>query len=481
MTERDDFPDESSDDPATNRSNGGSDELHDAPKAELDPKELDRIERLRDRTDEIELIISGLTTLALFTLPGILFDAFSLRYSHQSLGGSQVVEILLVLLPGLFYALGGCFAVHLMIRAYWAGLAGLRSVYPGGIIWKRVPGVGPMTREHYRERLPDLSRAIASADHAASGLFSVISMIALGMLWISALMLAILLAGQTLGGLFDDPDRVTDLSLATLLVLFFGAPGMLWLLDAVLGSRIPRLAERPLYRSIVRALIRINSWIWPQRLILPVQLTLQTNTRPYLFTLMTAVGAACIVVIGFVRYEAWTSFTLSDGFRYLDAAALENGIDSAHYEDLRGAPDRLKPVPTIDAFEQRGAFVRVFLPYYPLRDNPILDARCDGREPLGCLRGLWTVRLGDRRMNAGSLLPTERRDLNQRGLTGVLPLTGLAPGVHVLEVGLAAGPADDDAVVTFRIPFLFSPDQELSAADAPADPSRYDPWFSQPF
>src|SRR6056297_2731123 len=392
----------------------------------LDPKELDRIERLRDRTDEIELIISGLTTVALFTLPGMLFETFSQRFSHQSFAGSQIVDILLVILPGLFYALGGCFAVHLMIRAYWAGLVGLRSVYPGGIVWKRVPGVGRMTREHYRSNLPDLRRAIASV---------------------------------------DQPERLSEISLWIMLSAFIGGPGLLWLLDAVLGERLPGLAERPFFRSTVRALIRFNAWIWPQRLILPVQLTLQTNTRPFLFTLLTAAGSIFIVTLGFVRYEAWTSFTLSDQFRYLGDEAIEGGIDSAHYESLRGAPDRLRPVPTIDGFEQRSAFVRVFLPYYPMRDNPVLDDRCPVElDPVDCLRGLWTLRLGNLQTAPATLLPTERRDLNQRGLTGVLPLTGLTPGLHVLEVEWNASD-DPDASRTYRIPFLFSPDQELGARD----------------
>lgn len=432
----------------------------------LDPKEIERIERLRDRTDEIELIISGLTTVALFSLPGWLFDAISTRYSHQSLGSSEAIEILLVLAPGLFYALGGCFAVHLMIRAYWAGLAGLRSVYPSGIIWDRVPGVGRITREHYKRRLPDLSRAITSADHAASALFSVISMTALGMLFISVWMLLTLTAGQALGRALGDVDQGVELALWLLMALFVGAPALLWLLDAVLGRHVPGLAERPAYRAAVAGLLRLNAWIWPQRLILPVQLTLQTNTRPYLFSLLVAMSTVGIIFVGFVRYEAWTEFSISDEFRYLEADALDGGIDSAHYERLRGVPDRLRLVPTIDEFEQRAAFVRVFLPYFPQRDNPVLDARCEAPS-LDCLRGLWTLRLGRHTLDPATLLPTERRDLNQRGLTGVLPLTERAPGVHVLEV--VWNPAgDDDARRIYRIPFLFAPDQELGARDAPS-------------
>ncbi|NKI33833.1 hypothetical protein HFP89_01475 [Wenzhouxiangella sp. XN79A] len=433
---------------------------------DIDEKELDRIERLRDRTDEIELIISGLTTVALFTLPGWLFDAVSARYSHQSYASSQAMEILLILAPGVFYALGGCFAVHLMIRAYWAGLVGLRSVYPGGIVWERVPGIGRQTREHHQAQLPDLRRAITSADHAASGLFSVISMIALGMLWISVLMIAILMGSQLLGAVIGDSDRAIDLSLWLLVGLFIGAPGLLWLFDAVLGARFPGLAERAWFRGMVRRLIVINGWIWPQRLILPVQLTLQTNTRPYLFSLMIALGSFGILFLGFVRYEAWTQFSISDPFRYLDRSTIEGGIDSAHYESLRGRPDRLRMVPTLDDFEQRSAFLRVFLPYYPQRDNPVLDARCpEAASPVDCLRGLWTVRLGRRTIAPDTLLPTERRDLNQRGLTGLVPLTDLPPGLHVLEIvwNEADASGGSAAARTYRVPFVFSPDQELGA------------------
>ena len=48
------------------------------------PRAPDALERLRDRTDELELIISSLTTFALFSLPGWLFDAYSQIYTQLS-------------------------------------------------------------------------------------------------------------------------------------------------------------------------------------------------------------------------------------------------------------------------------------------------------------------------------------------------------------------------------------------------------------
>ncbi|MGB5347857.1 MAG: hypothetical protein WBN23_16950, partial [Woeseia sp.] len=48
----------------------------------------DALQRLRDRTDELELIISSLTIFALFTLPGWLFDSYAGVYTHLSTAGA---------------------------------------------------------------------------------------------------------------------------------------------------------------------------------------------------------------------------------------------------------------------------------------------------------------------------------------------------------------------------------------------------------
>ena len=76
------------------------------------------LQRLRDRTDELELIISSLTIFALFTLPGWLFESFSGVYTHLSDGMVVAGTIGITLIVGVSYALAACFLVHLMARAY---------------------------------------------------------------------------------------------------------------------------------------------------------------------------------------------------------------------------------------------------------------------------------------------------------------------------------------------------------------------------
>ena len=89
-------------------------------KSETHPSaESDALERLRDRTDELELIISSLTIFALFSLPGWLFDRLADSYTHLSTGLAIAGNLGTTLLAGTCYGLAACFVVHLMARAYW--------------------------------------------------------------------------------------------------------------------------------------------------------------------------------------------------------------------------------------------------------------------------------------------------------------------------------------------------------------------------
>ncbi len=450
--------------------------------AERDSRERDaadgqeppgEISRLRDRTDEIELIISGLTTVALFTLPGWLFERLAEVWTHMSLPFAVGGGAALLILTGLCYGLGACFLLHLMARAYWVGLIGLRTVFPQGINWQRTPGIGPLTREYYRARLPDLAAAIQRSDRLASLLFAVISVVALGILWIGALALLAATAAGLIGARFGAPNTAINYAVFGLTGLALGVPGLLWLLDAKLVARWPKLMESALLRSVVRSLARVSGWLFPQRLVLPVQLTLQSNTRPALFIVGLVLSTVAIVVVGQYSLDRAMNFTVSGEFRYLDGDHFVGPVfRNTFYEDMRSGKDRLRGWPMIPAFEQRGSHVRLFLPYHPLRDNPLLERLCPGEDAaLGaaCVARLWAVALNDDAVALETFLPGERMDLGMRGLLGIVPLEGLRPGLQELTVTWnpraepEQAPIDDrysQARVDYHIPFLFAPDFE---------------------
>ena len=260
-----------------------------------------------------------------------------------------------------------------------------------------------------------------------------------------------------------------------LVTLFAGIPVVVYLLDAQLASRMPRLRDNPVFAAVVRFLRRIAGFAYPQRLVLPVQLTLQSNTRPFVFFLALMLSSIVIVAVGNTRTAAWQNFTLSGEFEYLDTTQVRDGFRSTYYEDMSSPMDRLRGWPRIDSFKQDGAFVRLFLPYHPLRDNLVLDKLCGSAEQapdrVACLRKLWTVSIEGRPVALENFTTAERADIGMRGLIGLVPLSGLQPGLREIEViwnpgaTAEAAPLDDRYTQInsrYVIPIAFSPGFELT-------------------
>lgn len=434
------------------------------------------MERLRDRTDELELIISSLTIFALFSLPGWLFNAFADSYTHLSTSFAIAGSVVTMLLTGFCYGLAACFVVHLMARAYWVGLIGLRSAFPEGIRWARTKTLGPLSREHYRKSLPSLETNIESTDRLASSLFAVISMLTLSGLWFGTIMVATLTAAGAVGAQFGLTNAALLGGSLLMLAVFVGVPLLVYLLDAQLAARATRLRTSRSFSAMVGGLRRIASLAYPQRLVLPVQLTLQSNTRPVAFFIALVLGIFVILSVGSYRVAAWRDFTISSEFTYLDSEKLRGGFRSVFYEDMPSGMNRLRAWPRVPSFRQSGSHVRLFLPYHPLRDNLVLDQLCTTAPPptdaAVCLRKLWSVSIAGTEIALDSFIVAERSELAMRGLIGLLPLSGLEPGLHQIDVvwnpnsSQTAAPLDDryaEVTSTYTIPFAFMPDFELGA------------------
>jgi MFS family permease len=421
------------------------------------------MDRLRDRTDELELIISSLTIFALFSVPSWLFDKIADIYTHLSTSLAIASTAGITLLAGTSFGLAACFVVHLMARAYWVGLIGLRTVFPDGINWSKTPSLGPLSRQYFRDTLPDIDTVIQNTDRLASSLFAVISMLTLSVLWFGTILTVILVVSGAVGARFGLTNTGMGIGTAVLLMVFFGIPIIVYLLDRQLASRVPRLRDSRIFASLIRFLSRIAGFAYPQRLVRPVQLTLQSNTRPVAFFI--ALTLSIIVIV----------FTVSGEFRYLDTTQVQEGFRSTYYEDMPSPLDRLRGWPRIDSFNQNGSFVRLFLPYYPVRDNLVLDQLCGRAEEvqdrLACLRRLWAVSIEGKPVSMANFESAERADLGMRGLIGLVPLTGLEPGLHRIEVFWNPNPAEEAAPLDdrytevsnrFVIPIAFSPAFEMS-------------------
>jgi hypothetical protein len=441
-------------------------------------------EQLRERTDELELIISGISLLALIALPNWLFDHWIRIALHLDGERLAVVSMAFPLAIGLSYTLAGAFLMHLGVRAYWVGLIGLKAVFPNGILWQRLRGLGPITRQDYQRRVIDLESAIDAADRAASIIFAMISLVTLSVIWVGTAMVGIILLGMLAGYVFSLPERTVDDIVTVLAIASVGIPILAIVLDRGAALvRKPDAQPSVWFQKLVRALIGVQSIVMPQRLVLPVQLTLESNLPRRTFSIAFMAILLSTVLIGISQPRLARQFAPFGDYEYLDDASIASGLRSASYENLRVEADRQLHVPMIPADLIADSYLRVFLPYVPNRDNQLVREQCSDATTAmhrqQCLASLWSIDLDGVRVETSGFIAAERRDMGLRGIQGYLALAGLVPGAHQLTVtwGPAGTSADENPQTVYRIPFWFAPPYQL---ELPARQSIGQPASTEP-
>lgn len=455
-----------------------------APAVEVPVERRIAFERLRERTDELELIISGLTVFALFALPDLLLSVWLRTQVHVEGGLVEGLQTTFMFATGLSYALGLAFVAHLAVRAYWVGLIGLKAAFPHGVRWDATPTLGPVGRDYFRRRFPDIDTAIDRADRVASIIFALASLVAILIVWIGiivGLTIAVSALVTTATGMSD--SLANALLLGTLAMLM--AMSLFnWIADRHVIGRDPSPNAHPILRRWLARSLRINNAIIPQRLVLPVQLTLQSNLPPRRFMVVFAFAIALIPLIGSAMVLTRVHFAPLNSYEFFDDAAAETAMRSAYYESLRSDGDSALHLPSIASDHIADSYLRVFLPHLPSRDNPVLRARCptERGDTAGlaavsaCLALPWRVRIDGVDQPLADFVPTERRDLGLRGLQGYVPLQGFLPGRHDLVVHWnESGPeTGNERRQQYHIPFWFAPSYEmaLDVPDAAAGPDR---------
>jgi hypothetical protein len=424
-------------------------------------------ESLRERTDELELIISGISLLALLALPGWLLERWVQVELHAEGQWRLLLALGFQLASGLSMTLSCAFLLHLAVRAYWVGLIGLKASFPAGIRWDGIRSIGPITRDYYRRTVVDLDKAIDAADRVASIVFAFASLVTLSILWIGGLFCVLSLVGMGFAALIGH-DFAAQTSVGVYLFITLTAFVMLpiFVLDGRWWGSPSEAA--PWRRAIIERLARLQGILFPQRVALPVQLALESNMPRGTFTVMFMLLIFATALFSSVQERAVRQFALVSSYTYFGNKDADVGLRSAHYENLRGERDVLARVPMIPADMIADGHLRLFLPYVPERDNGLLRARCASADEAAsrrdCLAGLWEVTLDEKPVDLAAFVAAERRDIGLRGLQGYLALSGLAPGAHVLRARWNTAGANTAKPIDYRIPFWFSPPYQQDLA-----------------
>ncbi|AHG90570.1 hypothetical protein J421_3033 [Gemmatirosa kalamazoonensis] len=427
---------------------------------------------------ELELLIAGAVTFALFQLPGSI-DALREQLMPKATGGWLMAVLLGYLYTKVIvYTLIAAFLLNLTLRAYWVGLVGLHSVFPRGVDWERMQSrAGPATIEEYRRRHSSIPSIIARVDNFASVIFSFAFLVVVTCLFS-------LVGSALFGGVAWAINQLVfggrhGLLVFELLAFGFAVPlvaigvvdkkyGRRWAPDSVAGRRLRRAA---------RVAMRVNG----SSLLGPIMFTLYTNVRKGLLMATfyaTFVGALLIAIVElFVRLGAFAG----GAPRYVPDDEAIRGVDADHYESMRGAASNPGAI-TIQSDVIQDPYVRLFIPYSTDRHDPALAASCPQAAPLrpghlhfaiapsgkqrdvvernatavlACLSRMHTVTLDGAPQDVALRFYTQPAT-GRRGMIAYLPTATLASGPHTLAVMPAPRAPDSRNATPLRpieIPF----------------------------
>ncbi len=425
----------------------------------------------RDRTSELELLITGGVLFALFQLVRVSDEAFLRLFLN--LGGTllQAAVVGYEYTKLILYTLIVTFVAHLALRAWWVGLVGIDSAFPAGPRWERLRH-GPVATEVYRE-LPPVRRLLVLADVLASVVFA--TGIAVAALFAFSVVLIVVFGAAAWALHLAVP--ALSLQRAFLVV---AAPLVALTLVAALVDRLwgKQLVARGRERWLRRAM-RLSSRITGGAGYLPITLVLTSNLPKRRVYAGLGLGIALVLSVFIGRDLLFgLGFLSFDSHRFLPARPAAEGFDPHYYESYRDPVGDDWRLPSIPAEVVTGPYLRLFVPLLPERVDEGVRALCPqlrparepGLHPLrrrgeavagtpeaplrDCLLRMTRITLDGKPVPPAQVLLGVHPISSARGLLAQLPVAQLAAGEHRLVDRGAATPRLEAQAPPPRDPLL---------------------------
>lgn len=418
-------------------------------------------------TWEMEVLLSGATVFALFQAYVELNTAVFWLFERlpRDLGG--LVSPLGLYVQGGVLGLALGFLVHLLLRAAWVSLVGLRSVDPEGRL-RENENLGPAQRALLGEALDALPHRIAALDDAATLVFG------------AALGLAKMMAGLalTLGAIFLLAYAISKgLGLDAHLAPISFALMAVWLVPLMVATLVDNHVGkkgRPAPRWVT-PLLRVYAMAG-----FTAEQNLGTTMATYrvagakrgwraqlaIAAIVTSVILVALMVP--VLQQRGVGGLLDGAFPELRAGDAGT-TRSLHYLD-RQRPGDVQHAPALASDVLTGPYAKLWIPYVPEWHDAVLarctpkgrtDWRADfaaSRAVLDCVAATQPIRLDGRPVDALWWWSEDARH-DRRGFQVMIDLRALRTGPFLLEIDQPESQRrlDDNATgdddLPWRIPF----------------------------
>lgn len=330
----------------------------------------DWLKKLERESWQLELLVSAFT-IFLLIIAVDAYDAFLLNFIHEynfSSGALALVYIFLELILKSLEALTFCLVGHLMLRGFWIGTIGLRSVQ-SSIDFSKL-NYNEFFTKKLKEKVISLDQLVIRLDEICSVIF------AFAFLVISILMAcglyflflgAVVVFFKTLASLFPSGNIfIMYFSAGTVLVLFLS--GLIYMIDYfTLGffKKIKWLAKiyYPFYR-------------------LYNVITLSTLSRSIYYYMISKFSKKKIrwVYLLAVLLMMFSLLLEFDQHRYFPDTTNSYFAPNNSYDDQRPAEDYVGQVSIASSYVDRPHF-QVFIPY-DVMDNVLIQRHCPDFVPL---------------------------------------------------------------------------------------------------
>lgn len=399
-------------------------------------------------TWDMELLISGATTIGLLQLPGLMDEVFLDAINRSA------DEILRVIMPLWTYAkfalftLIATFVMHLCLRGYWIALVGMNSVYPGGVRWNNLK-MGPHSRAISEKESPAMAEVIEAADNRATRVFGLGFGMAMVMLMPVAIALLVLTSALLARHFFHiniDALKVFAIVLAVVILPW----ALLSFVDRQYGDRFA--PDHWLSRAM-RRLLAMYSRVGIGRrnnLLLTLYTSHEGAQRASLVIVLAMVPIFAVVFVQSVMASVGFSYGDFDGLPD-DTMYAANSAQPEFYDSSRNGETSLGLLaPFIPNRVVRGPYLELFVPYLPRRHTPAMQRACPdalaemiaanednadvgSRAAFDCLARLHDIQL-DGLPVAVTFDASADPKTGQRGMLAMIPVRDLAAGRHELSV-----------------------------------------------
>jgi hypothetical protein len=429
---------------------------------------IESVPRRTTPTWDMELLVSAASVFALFQLAGQIDDL--MRWFEPRLGLKWIafLGMMNVYGKGAVVTLAVTFACHLVLRARWIALVGMNSVYPGGVRWDSIKSA-PIQVAIARRRTPPMDLVIERADNLSTIVFALGVGLALGIVVPAVMVVLLYVASVAIGSMLSDDERflAVFLGLTALVIVPFL---LVTLIDRFAGARLDTR------RGLGRIVARLASFY--------ARIGFARSSNVLVTLLSSNVGerkaTALVFVLMFGVFALASAGPMMRGsgrtlaeWRWLpsDRPGFEREARPVHYADLRERSGDNDSVPYIQSMVVRGPWLRLVIPYDPVRHNEAIGTACpdvpvDEAEKaaeefarrtalLDCVAGLHLLRL-DGNATQVPQLSLHTDGAGGRGFVTMIDVRALPTGRHVLEVArppIARDARREDALQPYRIEF----------------------------